>query len=170
MAKRTRRVKALPPSDYRALAEFRYQIRKFLHFSEQAARLAQLEPRQHQLLLALKGLPQGARPRIGEVAERLQLQHHSTVELANRLSARGYVRRHRDADDRREVLLSLTARGEDTLRKLSLHHKAELQTAGPALMSALARVLGGSSNHRALRLTQIANRWTAPGGRASKRT
>jgi len=170
MANRARPVKALPPSDYRALAEFRYQIRKFLHFSEQAARLAQLEPRQHQLLLALKGLPQGARPCIGELAQRLQLQHHSTVELANRLSVRGYVRRHRDTEDRREVLLSLTARGEETLRKLSLHHKAELQTAGPALMAALARVLGGSSNHRGLRYTQTANRPTAAARRTSQRT
>src|SRR5215469_17916712 len=79
-------------SDYQSLAELRYQIRKFLHFSEQAARNAGMEPRQHQLLLAIKGLSGDVRPRIGVLADRLQLRHHSTVELANRLAKRGYVR------------------------------------------------------------------------------
>ena len=95
-------------SDYQALAELRHQIRRFVHFSEQAARKQGVEPRQHQLMLALKGLPDGVRPGIGKLAERLQLQHHSTVELVNRLTARGLVRRSRYAEDRREVLLSLT--------------------------------------------------------------
>ena len=96
--------KILAPSDYQALAELRYQIRRFLHFSEQAARKAGLEPQQHQLMLALKGLPEGVRPRIGELAERLQIQHHSAVELINRLAAGGYVKRGRQSQDRREVL------------------------------------------------------------------
>ena len=103
--------KAMSLPDYQALAELRYQVRRFLHFSEQAARNMGLEPQQHQLMLALKGLPSGARPRIGELAERLQLQHHSTVELVNRLVAGGYIRRAQ-GEDRREVLLSLTAKGE----------------------------------------------------------
>jgi len=81
--------KSLRLADYEALAELRYQIRRFLHFSEQASRTAGLEPRQHQLLLALKGLPKDTRPRIGELAERLQIQHHSTVELVNRLANGG---------------------------------------------------------------------------------
>jgi len=127
--------------DYQSLAEVRYQIRRFLHFSEQAARKAGLEPRQHQLLLALKGLPKGTRPRIGELAERLQIQHHSTVELANRLAARGYIRRQRAGEDRREVLLALTAKGVRILRELSLHHRAELRTQGPALLAALLRAI-----------------------------
>ena len=122
--------KSLTLADYESLAELRYQIRRFLHFSEQAAREAGLEPRQHQLMLTLKGLPKGTRPRIGELAERLQIQHHSTVELVNRLAAGGYVRRHRGGEDRREVLLSLTAKGERVLRELSLHHKAELRMRG----------------------------------------
>src|SRR5438477_12131136 len=103
--------KSLTLADYEALAELRYQIRRFLHFSEEAARAAGLEPRQHQLLLTLKGLPRDVRPRIGELAERLQIQHHSTVELVNRLASGGYVRRRREGPDRREVLLSLTAKG-----------------------------------------------------------
>jgi DNA-binding MarR family transcriptional regulator len=128
-------------SDYQALAELRHQIRRFLHFSEQAAREQGVEPRQHQLMLALKGLPAGVRPGIGKLAERLQLQHHSTVELVNRLSARGLVRRSRDAKDRREVLLSLTPKGERKLRELSLQHKSELRAQGPALVNALERAM-----------------------------
>jgi DNA-binding MarR family transcriptional regulator len=140
--------KSLTLADYESLAELRYQIRRFLYFSEQAARDAGLEPRQHQLMLTLKGLPAGTRPRIGELATRLQIRHHSAVELANRLAAGGYVRRHRGGEDRREVLLSLTAKGEKILRELSLHHKAELSTRGPALVAALKRAMqaGKGSN------------------------
>ncbi|MBZ5719509.1 MAG: MarR family transcriptional regulator [Acidobacteriia bacterium] len=133
--------KLLTLPDYQALAEFRYQIRRFLGFSEQAARAAGLEPQQHQLLLALKGLPTGVRPRIGELAERMQLQHHSTVELANRLAMGGYVRRSRAGDDRREVLLVLTAKGEKVLRDLSVSHKDEMRMQGPVLVAALKRVM-----------------------------
>jgi DNA-binding MarR family transcriptional regulator len=126
-------------NDYRALAEFRYQIRRFLRFSEQAARDAGLEPQQHQLLLAIKGLPDDSRATIGEIAERLQVQHHSTVELVDRMVKRGYVQRKRGPEDRREVLLQLTAKGEKTLRELSLHHQEELRTAGPELIAALKK-------------------------------
>jgi DNA-binding MarR family transcriptional regulator len=132
---------SLTLSDYRSLAEVRYQIRRFLHFSEQASRKAGLEPHQHQLMLALKGLPKGIRPRIGELAERLQIRHHSTVELVDRLSAGGYVRRQRIAQDRREVLLSLTPKGARVLRDLSLHHRTELRAQGPALIAALQHVI-----------------------------
>ncbi|MFZ0796393.1 MAG: MarR family winged helix-turn-helix transcriptional regulator, partial [Terriglobales bacterium] len=78
--------------------------------------MAGLEPHQHQLMLALKGLPTSIRPRIGELAERLQIRHHSTVELLNRLSAGGFVQRHRMGEDRREVWVSLTPKGEKVLR------------------------------------------------------
>jgi DNA-binding MarR family transcriptional regulator len=139
-------VKALASSDYESLAELRYQIRRFLHFSEQASRTAGLEPHQHQLMLALKGLPKTVRPRIGELAERLQIRHHSAVELVNRLSAGGYVRRHRGGEDGREVLLSLTPKGEKVLRELSLHHRAELRLRGPALIAALRRVIHTSKS------------------------
>ena len=135
-------------SDYEALAELRHQLRLFLGFSEAAARAAGLEPRQHQLLLALKGLPHGKRPLIKELAERLQIQHHSAVELINRLAAGGYVKRHRGEHDRREVLLLLTPKGEQVLRKLSLHHQAELQAQGPALTAALERIMGGGNGRK----------------------
>ncbi len=135
-------------ADYESLAEMRYQIRRYLHFSEEASRAAGLEPRQYQLLLAIKGLPKGVRPRIGELAERLQIQHHSTVELVNRLAKGGYVRRHRDGGDRREVLLALTPRGETVLRKLFLHHRSELRLRGPALVAALRRAVQMSRNSK----------------------
>jgi DNA-binding MarR family transcriptional regulator len=133
----------LTPYDYQSLAELRYQIRLFSHFSEQAARSAGLNPSQHQLMLALKGLPQNLRPSIRELAKRLQIRHHSTVELVNRLVRSGYVRRRRGNDDRREVLISLTVDGEQVLRELSLHHRAELRKAGPALIGALRAVMRG---------------------------
>ena len=137
-------METLTLSDYEALAELRYQIRRFLSFSEQAARAAGLEPRQHQLLLGLKGLPAEARPTIGELAERLQIQHHSTVELVNRLSAAGYIRRGaRRRRPARGVAVAYS-QGEKVLRKLSLHHRAELRSAGPALVKALRRAMQGS--------------------------
>lgn len=127
--------------DYRALAEFRYQLRRFLHFSEEASRAAGLEPRQHQLLLALKGLPGGVEPAISELAERLQVKHHSAVELIDRLSERGFAHRRRDDADRRKVLIEITPAGERVLRDLSVQHRAELKTAGPALLAALKSLL-----------------------------
>jgi len=93
------------------MAELRYQIRRFLRFSENAARQAGIEPQQHQLLLAIRGLPPQLKPTIGVLAERMQLQHHSTVELIDRLVERGFVCRLRAADDRRQVLVKLTGQG-----------------------------------------------------------
>lgn len=133
--------KDISSKEFQALAEFRYQIRRFLHFSEQAARDAGIEPQQHQLLLALKGLPEGRQATIGELAERMQLQHHSTVELVNRLAERGFVQRCRDEGDQRRVLVSITEKGEEILRELSFEHRAELRTSGPALARALNALL-----------------------------
>ena len=134
-------MKRLTLSDYQALAEFRYQIRKFLHFSEQAVQAAGLERGQYQLMLAIKGIPKDVRPRIRELADRMQIQHHSAVELVNRLEAGGYVKRERASEDRREVLLALTAKGERTLEELALHHHEELQNAAPDLVAALRKVM-----------------------------
>lgn len=134
--------------DYRATAEFRYQIRRFLRASEQIAREYGLNPQQYQLMLAVKGLPDDHAATIGEVAERLQIQHHSTVELADRLSAKGLVRRKRDSEDRRQVLLELTSKGEKTLRELALHHREELRSTGPELVGALKNVLSSIKRNR----------------------
>jgi DNA-binding MarR family transcriptional regulator len=129
-------------ADYRGLAELRYQIRRFLSFSEQAARAAGMEPQQHQLLLAIKGLPPDRRPTIKALAERLCVQHHTVVALVDQVQARKLVRRKRHAKDRREILLVLTAQGERILRGLSVQHRDQLRIVGPTLVDALASIVG----------------------------
>jgi len=126
---------------YQALAEFRYQIRRFLHFSETAAREVGLEPQQHQLMLAVKGIPRGQEPRVAYLAERLQIQHHSAVELVDRLAAKGLIQRVRGQQDRREVHVKLTAQGERVLGELTFHMRTELRTAAPRLVAALREVM-----------------------------
>lgn len=123
----------LTAADYQALAEFRYELRRFLAFSEQAARSAGLEPQQHQFLLMLKGLPEEIKPTIGELAGRLQIQHHSAVELVDRLERRRLIQRQRDPRDRRQVVVRLTPAGEEILHELSLHHRDVLRTSGRSL-------------------------------------
>ncbi len=130
--------------DYRALAELRYQIRRFLRTSEEAARSTGIEPQQHQLLLALKGLPGDRHPTIGSLAERLQLQHHSAVELVDRSVQRNLVRRMRSTADQRQVFIRLTAKGERILRDLSVHHRDILRDAGPALVEVLMTLTSGA--------------------------
>ena len=132
------------PIDYQALAELRYQVRKFLRFSEEASRAAGIEPQQHQLLLAIKGLPEGMPPTIGALAERLQLQHHSAVELVDRSAQRSLVRRVRSTSDQRQVFIRLTAKGERILRDLSVHHRDILRDAGPALLDVVNTLIGNS--------------------------
>ena len=133
--------KPVPGVDYQALAEFRYQIRKFLTFSQQAARAAGIDPQQHQLLLAVRGLPEGIKPSIRALAERLQIRHHSAVELIDRSVAHGLVQRQRDGIDRRQVTIHLTAKGEKLLGDLSVHHRDELRTAGRELARVLRSII-----------------------------
>jgi DNA-binding MarR family transcriptional regulator len=128
-------------ADYRALAEFRYQIRAFLSFSERAARSFGIEPQQHQLLLACKGLPEGRRPTIGTLAQRLCVEHHTAVALVDKLAAADLVRRVPSTQDRREVLVEITERGETLLAALSELHHDQLQGVGPRLLDALSGVL-----------------------------
>jgi len=143
--------KATNQPNYKAMAELRYQIRRFLRFSENAAREAGIEPQQHQLLMAVRGLPNGLKPTIGVLAERMQLQHHSTVELIDRLVERGFLFRLRATDDKRQVLVKLTRDGEDFLQRLSLHHLQELQTTGPKFVKVLQTLIdeSGSDNAKA---------------------
>ena len=135
----------LDQADYQALAEFRYQLRCFLAFSEQAARAVGLEPQQHQLLLALKGFNRDKKATVGDLAERLKIQHHSAVELVNRMSERNLVQRDRDRQDQRRVLVTLTAYGEEVLHKLSILHRTELRSTGPVLVQVLQTIIGTSS-------------------------
>ena len=131
-----------PRVDYETLADLRYHIRRFLRVREEAARAAGIEPQQYLVLLQIKGLALRRPATIGVLTERLQIRHHATVQLVDRLAQRGMVRRRRAEVDRRGVVVQLTARGEVTLRKLALHSQAELRTAGPALASILTRVIG----------------------------
>jgi len=132
-----------PTPDFKAMAELRYQIRRFLRFSENAAREAGIEPQQHQLLLTVRGLPDSLKPTVGVLAERMQLQHHSTVELIDRLVDRGFLCRLRATDDRRKVLVKLTHDGEEFLNNLSLHHLQELQATGPRFVKILQTLIDG---------------------------
>jgi DNA-binding MarR family transcriptional regulator len=132
---------AVQTPDYRALAEVRYRIRRFLNFSEGAARSAGLEPQQHQLLLSIRGLPEGVDPTIGRIAERLQIQHHSAVELVSRCVEKDLVKKRTGARDRREVVLAITPRGRRLLEKLAVAHRSELRKEAPALSGALTDLL-----------------------------
>jgi DNA-binding MarR family transcriptional regulator len=132
---------ALPQSALlRALAEFRYQLRDFLHFSEKVAHDHGLCPRQHQLLLQIAGLPEGRSATIGFLARRLGLRQNSVVELTDRSVAQGLVRRVEDAADRRRTVLSATAKGIGILNTLSASHARELDEFGPQLIRALERI------------------------------
>ena len=126
--------------DYRLLSEFRYLIRCFLEFSETAAARAGLTARQHQALLAIKGVREDAVPTVGYLAERLRIQHHSAVELADRLVEAGLVARAHDPNDRRRIKLKLTDLAERHLAGLSTSHAAELQRMRPALLDILDQV------------------------------
>lgn len=130
-------------ADYRALSQFRYQIRRFLHFSEEAARAEGLEPQQHQMMLAIQALdddPEG--PTVGRLAEHLVLRHHSAVGLLDRLESRGLATRSRGGDgDRRQVRIRLTEHGAETLHRLSALHQEELRSSGPLLVEALQRII-----------------------------
>ena len=141
-------MKKLTLSDYQALAEFRFQIRKFLHFSEQAVKAGGLERGQYQLMLAIKGMPAEVRPRIRELAEQMQIRHHSAVELINRLESHELVRRERAQGDRREVLLALTPKGEKILEELAFHHHNALRNAAPTLVAALRRLMQNENDGR----------------------
>jgi DNA-binding MarR family transcriptional regulator len=135
-------------AEFRALAEFRYQIRLFLNGGEEAARNAGLEPQQYLLLLALRGLPLGRDPSIRDLAERMQLRHHTVVELVDRLERRSLLRRERSRNDLRQVLVHLTPRGEKILLRLARQRIAELRTAAPALVRALTAVIRSTQGNR----------------------
>lgn len=120
-------------ADYTALAAFRYLIRGFLEFSEDAARNAGLTPRHHQALLAIKGYGRGQPISVGELAERLRIRHNTAVELADRLCETGLVIRSHDQGDQRRVLLALTGLAEQHLADLSAVHRDELTRIRPML-------------------------------------
>ncbi len=125
---------------YQALAEFRFQIRRYVRFSEDAVREAGLVPTQHQMLLAIKAAPDQVLT-IGEIADRLIVQHHSAVELVARTEERGLVERQRGQRDRRQVFVHLTDEGEAALARLAASHHRELKSLAPDLIRSLQRII-----------------------------
>jgi len=116
----------LSKSDFETLADFRYQIRKFVRFSEQVARQHGIKPLQYLLLLQIKGYPGRDWATIGELAERLQAQHHGVVALVSRCEKQGFVKRRRSSEDRRRIEIHLLRKGERVLNELARLHRAEL--------------------------------------------
>ena len=122
------------------LAEFRFELRRFLHFSECAAVDAGLHPQQHQLLLQVAGASEGTAVTIAYAAQRLGLRHNSTVELVNRSEREGLLARTPDLDDRRRAILRVTRKGRQVLERLSTEHALELNERGPRLTKALQQI------------------------------
>jgi DNA-binding MarR family transcriptional regulator len=112
---------------FEELAHFRHKLRKFLRFSEDAARECGITPQQHQLMLGIAGFTGTSRANISEIADFLQEKHNSVVGLVDRAVQSGLVERAEDAEDRRVVMVSLTQRGEDILKRLSLLHNEEVK-------------------------------------------
>jgi DNA-binding MarR family transcriptional regulator len=128
--------------EYEMLATFRYALRQFLRFSETAARQAGITPQQHQAILTIAGFPDQDQITVSELAERLQIRHHSAVGLVDRLAAQDLVTREPGEADKREVYISLTPQGNDILAQLSAAHRQELRRIGPQLHLLLEQLTG----------------------------
>jgi Transcriptional regulators len=124
-------------AEYESLAALRYSLRRFLRFSEEAARAARIAPQQYQALLAIKGFPREGHITVGELAEHLQIRHHSAVGLVDRLVAKGFIDRKPDQSDRRLIHLFLTRRSEGLLARLASAHKEQLRRSGPEIEALL---------------------------------
>jgi len=129
---------ALSKSEFEALSQFRYQLRRFLRFSEQVTRQHGITPLQYLLLLHVKGFPGREWATVGELAERLQAQHHGVVALISRCEKLGWVSREQGKDDRREVEIHLTAKGDRMVAKMAaLHRDEHLNPQGSGLLPQL---------------------------------
>jgi DNA-binding MarR family transcriptional regulator len=126
-----------PESLLKTLAEFRYQLRRFLLFSECAALEAGLHPQQHQLLLQVAGAPEKTAVTISYAAKRLALKHNSAVELVDRSEREGLLERRADAGDKRRAILRLTRKGRLILGRLADSHAEELNELAPRLTKVL---------------------------------
>jgi DNA-binding MarR family transcriptional regulator len=133
----TDRANKVPIAQLRTLAEFRFRVRVFLQFSENAAQKLGLQPQQHQLLLQIAGAPEDTATTVGFAAERLGLRHNTAVELSNRCAEAGLIRRKQGDKDRRRVLLELTSKGKRLLDSLSIDHARELDELAPQLIQTL---------------------------------
>ncbi|HKW75559.1 MAG TPA: MarR family winged helix-turn-helix transcriptional regulator [Terriglobales bacterium] len=134
-------LKPLAPAEYVALAEFRYQLRRYLRYMEEEARANGHHPQQYQLLLAIKGLPKGKEPTVSALAERMQMNHNSMVGLINRCEKRGLIRRSQSNYDRRQVTLAITRQGDLVLRQQANASRNELGSISPILFDSLERLM-----------------------------
>lgn len=143
-ARKSTKVRAAQPAitkaNYEALADFRFALRKFLAFSETAAKRAGLTVQQHQALLTIKGAPSEATVSIGQLSTRLLIRHNTAVELVDRLVEAGLVKRTRDKNDRRRARLELTTAAERLLESLSAAHMNELRSVRPVLLNLLKQL------------------------------
>ncbi|HEY5430231.1 MAG TPA: MarR family winged helix-turn-helix transcriptional regulator [Solirubrobacteraceae bacterium] len=130
----------LSDHDYQRLAELRFGLRTFLHWSAERAKSAGLTPAQHQLLLAVRGSVQDRGPRLGDIADILLIRHHSAVELVDRAQEAGLIERERDPDLHSVVRVGLTARGAAMLASLSEQHLRELAQLAPTMRGLWAAI------------------------------
>ncbi|MCC6259617.1 MAG: MarR family transcriptional regulator [Anaerolineales bacterium] len=133
-------------TEYEILSAFRYALRQFLRFSEEAAQSMGLTPQQHQALLSIKGFPGRDKITVKELSERMQIQHHSAVGLVNRLEAQGLLTREPSRADRRQVYVKLSAQGTALLEQLSSIHKEELHRMLPELQKLFEQLSGDKSD------------------------
>jgi DNA-binding MarR family transcriptional regulator len=148
MKKRAETKTVVKDSDYRSLAQFRHHIRRYLEFSDHAARAAGIEPQQYQLLLALRGLPDNETPTVGGLSKQLRVRHHSTVELVDRAERNGLVTRTRSGS---VVIVGMSRKGERLLERVVAKRLQELRVAGPALVDALRKLIGARTRSRTVR-------------------
>jgi DNA-binding MarR family transcriptional regulator len=130
----------LTRGQYVALAAFRYELRRFMAFSETAAHGAGLPAQQHQALLAIAGFDGDDAPTVGTLSERLMIAPHTATELTARMVEAGLISKVPSLRDRRKVHLALTDKAEGLLAELSTAHLKELKSLEPALTAALARL------------------------------
>lgn len=134
--------------EYETLANFRYALRHFVRFSQHAVETTGITLQQHQAMLFIVGFPDRERITIGELAERLQVRHHSAVGLVNRLEEQGLVERKQGEEDKRRVLIGLTKKGKEVLESLASMHREELRHLGPDLCNMLEQITQYSNNDR----------------------
>ncbi len=132
-------------ADYQRLARFRFALRKFLHFSEDAAREAGLSPQQYQALVAIRGFDGSKPATVGDLSKRLLIEHHSAVGLVDRLVEAGLLVRQREEADNRRVALLLTDKAETLLSSLTLSHRDELRRLLPLMKPLFMQLESGKS-------------------------
>lgn len=144
---KTRTQGAIGKADFEALAEFRYQLRRFLRFSEEVTHANGITPLQYQLMLQVKGFPGREWASVAELAERLQAKHNGVVALVSRCEVLGLVQRRASKSDRRRVEIYLTTEGDRVVRGLADLHRTELQSLSDLLQGVSQATLRKEMKH-----------------------